>query len=370
MSTIELISKHIIQPSTPTPCHLKNYSLSLIDQYVPPIFVPTILFYPAAANSTGSKQHDDDLELLKWSLSETLVHVYPMAGRLKDNITVNCNDEGVEFIVVKIKGKMCDFLMEPDEQLSRLLPSEVVSMNLVREAQVIIQVNVFKCCAIAISLCISHKIADMSSVATFIRSWAHTNTMVRGGIAPASCNTNQKLQPTFESAALFPPSKQLVSLSGLPPTLPDLYPSGESKSDNKILSKRFVFDWVMIDSVRGKLLALIDDKFCRPTRVELVSALIWKSGDSGCILDRTRGDSIEDEVIKVLWMTSWCNFGFYEIDFGWGRPIWVTTDATLFPHKNNFVMNDTICGEGIEVWVNLVEDDMASFQVNLAELLD
>ncbi|KAI3913880.1 hypothetical protein MKW92_051665 [Papaver armeniacum] len=461
MSTDELISKHIIQPSTPTPCHLKNYSLSLIDQYVPPIFVPIILFYPTAAvNGTGSKQHDDDLELLKLSLSETLVHFYPMAGRLKDNITVDCNDEGIEFLVVKIKGKMCDFLMEPDEQLSRLLPSEVVSRNFVRDAQVIVQVTRFECGAIAISLCISHKIADICSIATFIRSWTHTNTVVRGGMASATCNTNQKLHPTFESAALFPPSKQLVSLSGLPPTLPDLYPSGETKSDNKIVSKRFVFNSIIINSVRGKLLALMDDELCRPTRVEIVSALIWKSvmkteksgslsvvnhavnlrkrlerplqdasfgnlvtsteaviavsasarttvqkttgsstsktnklqqlilhdsyeficqlreaiskikGDSSCILHRTRGDHKIEDAVKVLWMTSWCNLGFYEIDFGWGKPIWVTTDATLFPHKNNFVMNDTICGEGIEVWVNLVEDDMAKFQDNLAELLN
>ncbi|KAI3842627.1 hypothetical protein MKX03_027291 [Papaver bracteatum] len=457
ISTDELISKHIIKPSTPTPCHLKNYSLSLIDQYVPPIFVPIILFYPAAAvNGTGSMQPDDDLDLLKLSLSETLVHFYPMAGRLKDNITVDCNDEGIEFLEVKIKGKMCDFLMEPDEQLNRLLPSEVVSMNFVRDAQVIVQVNIFECGATAVSLCISHKIADISSIATFLRSWVHTSTVARG----AAGNTNQKLHPTFESADLFPPSKQLVSLSGLPPMLPDLYPSGESKSDNKIVSKRFVFDSVIINSLCGKLLSLINDKFSRPTRVEIVSALIWKSvmksekagslsvvnhaanlrkrldpplqdvsfgnlvtsteaviavaastkttlqkttssstnktnqlqqtvlhefyeficqlrdviskirGDSSCILHRTRGDHKIEDAEKVLWMTSWCNLGLYEIDFGWGKPIWVTTDANLFAQKNNFVMNDTICGEGIEVWVNLVEDDMAKFQDNLAELLN
>lgn len=102
---------------------------------------------------------------------------------------------------------------------------------------------------------------------------------------------------------------------------------------------------------------------------QLREAISKIKGDSSCILHRGDHNSVGDEV-RVLWMTSWCNFGFYEIDFGWGKQIWVTTDATLFPHKNNFVMNDTICSEGIEVWVNLVEDYMAEFQINLAELLN
>ncbi|XP_026450867.1 salutaridinol 7-O-acetyltransferase-like [Papaver somniferum] len=74
---------------------------------------------------------------------------------------------------------------------------------------------------------------------------------------------------------------------------------------------------------------------------------------------------------KNLWMSSWCNYGLYDIDFGWGKPIWVTAVATIFPDsKGFFLMNDTRCGEGVEVWGNLVEEEMSNFQLNLSELLD
>ncbi|RZC49543.1 hypothetical protein C5167_017958 [Papaver somniferum] len=411
--TVEVISKENIKPSTPTSYQLKNYSLSLIDQHLLPSFIPVLLFYPAAADDNN--QHGDSTSILKRSLSETLVHFYPLAGRMKDNIVVDCNDQGVEFFEVKVGGTMCDFLMKPDEQLSGLLPSEAVCMIYVREAQTTIPAS-------------------------------RTTSII-------SPSVSSKLRPTFESASLFPPIKQLISPpSGVTPTLLDSYPSEESKPVSKIIRKRFVFDAIMINSVREKLLALMADKYkCRrPTRVEVVSALIWKSfvklatpAESSSVTVRhavnlrkrldpplpdvsfgnlieftsaaieetsrkttTQGTTsstssklhdelnefvsqLRESISKIqkgdhdfdlentengerhLWMSSWCNFGFYDIDFGWGKPIWVTTAAIMFAGSEGlFLMNDTRCGEGIEVWGILVEEDMVKFQHNLSELLD
>ncbi|GKA34735.1 vinorine synthase-like protein [Tanacetum coccineum] len=64
--------------------------------------------------------------------------------------------------------------------------------------------------------------------------------------------------------------------------------------------------------------------------------------------------------------TSWCKMGFYEIDFGWGKPIWlagvVDEGAPVFINIINLV--DTKDGEGIEAWVNLDEEEMRILQAN------
>nr|QVJ13750.1 vinorine synthase [Salvia miltiorrhiza] len=53
--------------------------------------------------------------------------------------------------------------------------------------------------------------------------------------------------------------------------------------------------------------------------------------------------------------SSWCRFPVYEVDFGWGKPAWVCT--TALPFKNLVILMSTPCGEAIEAWVNVVEDD-------------
>ncbi|RZC72815.1 hypothetical protein C5167_048296, partial [Papaver somniferum] len=400
-AAVEVISKEIIKPATPTPHGFRKFNLSLLDQYCPPVYIPIILFYPvvAVANSTPGSKHHDDIDLLKKSLSETLVHFYPMAGRMKDNIVIDCNDEGIGFSVVKIKGKMCDFMMQPDESLNLLLPSEVISMKFVKEAQVIVQVNMFDCGGTVICLCTSHKIADLCTMSTFIRNWASTTNAARYGGAIVASTTNQNLLPSFDSTSLFPPREQLVSPSGIPP-IPVKNPTDDIRG-NKIVSKKFVFDAVKITSVRDKLEVLMHDNYkCyRPTRVEVVAALIWKAaiistptgslstvnfvvnyrkrmdpplldvsfgnltGTVAVALPATNKTSIEVEVQEepiaknitgveneglALLMTSWCRFGLYDADFGWGKPTWVTTDPFIEPNKNIIVMNDMKCGEGIE----------------------
>nr|ACI45393.1 salutaridinol 7-O-acetyltransferase [Papaver bracteatum] len=474
-AAVEVISKETIKPKTPTLYHFKIFNLSLLDQYYPPFYIPTILFYPATvANNTVSSNHHDDLDLLKNSLSETLVHFYPMAGRMKDNIVVDCNDQGIDFYQVKIKCKMYDFMTQTDVPLSQLLPSEVVSACVAKEAQVIVQVNMFDCCGTAISVSISHKIADAATMSTFIRSWAsNTKTSRSGGAIADAVTTNQKLLPCFDSASLFPPSEQLASPAGMPvPPIP-VSCILDDTVDDKTVSKRFVFDLVKITSVREKIQELMHDNYkCRrPTRVEVVTSLIWMSvmkstlagflpvvnhavnlrkkmypplqdvsfgnlslsvtallpatttmkttineanktinstsnevqlllhelhdlitqlrsaidevkGDKGCMekliqhfvsgyeyASTERKNDVEYEMITLL-MTSWCRMGFYETDFGWGKPVWVTTDPNIKPNKNLIFMNDTRCGEGIEVWVCFLEDDMAKFELHLSEILE
>ncbi|KAL3497724.1 hypothetical protein ACH5RR_040456 [Cinchona calisaya] len=58
--------------------------------------------------------------------------------------------------------------------------------------------------------------------------------------------------------------------------------------------------------------------------------------------------------------SSWCRFSFNEMNFGWGKPIWVGTVSVK--KKNTFILMDSSKPGGIEVLVTLEEDKMAIFE--------
>ncbi|OVA20488.1 Transferase [Macleaya cordata] len=432
---VEVISKEIIKPSLPTPQHLKTFNLSLLDQLSPSFYVPLILFYGAAAPDATDHHRSD---MLKRSLSETLTRFYPVAGRIKDNnnIYVDCNDDGVDYFEVRINCTVSDFMSATDE-LDQLLPSHIVANNNsdVQGAH--------------ITVCMSHKIADASTLVTFINCWAAT---VRGA--------TEIVYPTFDSASLFPPCRELV-VSSLGPAKTVTAGMTISTREQRVVIKRFVFDAAKMAALRARIMDMASSTVKNPTRVEAVSALIWKSAmevsrvksEEGSLskrgktpifvvnhgvnlrgrmdpplpkvsfgnlvivatatstseprvgnheldglvgqlrdaINKINGDYIgkvlqsgeflksvankEEEAaadkvdVEVYWMTSWCRFPVYEADFGWGKPIWVTTTGgNSLPYKNIVILIDTRCGEGIEALVTLLEEDVVLFERNL-ELL-
>ncbi|KAM5565285.1 hypothetical protein ABKV19_019355 [Rosa sericea] len=125
---VKIISKECIKPSSPTPQHLKTHKLSLLDQFIPSIYVPMILFYPihpnptASANSANTSQRS---KLLKQSLSETLTSFYPLAGRIRDNLSIDCNDEGASYTEAEVESlNLSEFLNHPDVTcIARSVPS-------------------------------------------------------------------------------------------------------------------------------------------------------------------------------------------------------------------------------------------------------
>lgn len=66
-----------------------------------------------------------------------------------------------------------------------------------------------------------------------------------------------------------------------------------------------------------------------------------------------------------LRLTSMCNGGFYEADFGWGKPIWScmgNADVDIPVLSNLIFLTDTRSGGGIEAWVTLDEHKMKVFE--------
>ncbi|KAM4102172.1 hypothetical protein ACB094_05G203800 [Castanea mollissima] len=411
---VEVFSNENIKPSSPTPTHLRYYQLSFLDQMLPPVYASSLFFY--TKNDAYFKISTDSTKsfssVLKQSLSDVLTRYYPLAGRIKDNLNIDCNDEGVLFREAQVQCKLSDIVTNPNPaEFNKFLPCDIDGTHNLTFA---VQVNYFTCGGIAIGACISHKIADGTSFIIFMKNWAAT---ARG---------QTDIYPQFQASTLFPPTS----------TLPGLKPA-TGMTKEKLVLKRFVFSSVTIEALKEKY-AESSDLECplHPSRVEALSAFIWSrfvtATQENCghkklnlvlfaVNLRTRMDpplpefffgniiqvatvilsteeriglvgklraairKIDNEYMKKLQdhtqhldflkeasekflkqdivqfnFTSWCRFPIYEMDFGWGNPMWIGKASS--PFKNTTVFIDTKSGDGIEAWVNLKVEDMAKFE--------
>ncbi|KAK1271682.1 BAHD acyltransferase [Acorus gramineus] len=319
MLSVRVLTRAIIKPSTPTPPQLKFLELSFLDQCLPNYSINFILFY-SAGHSNGIPEISHHL---RSPHSDVLTRFYPLAGRLKkhhlssDKIYVECNDEGVEFTTARVERDLDSFLADPPiNELGRLFPAGGSSFSSYDEPLLSVQFNEFTPGGgWALGVSMSHKLADGTSYAEFLKAWADT---ARGRGVHA--------RPKFESAALFPPR----------------------------------------------------DVAARPTRVEAVIALLWRCAIRAAggvargrrleaavpvnLRPRLRPPLTEDcfgNGVERYLFTSWCRFPFYETDFGWGGPAWVAVPP--YNLKNWFVLMNARGGDGFEVWAFLTEAEMEGF---------
>ncbi|CAJ2677626.1 unnamed protein product [Trifolium pratense] len=170
---MELLSRETIKPSSPTPSHLRIYPLSFIDNIVFRKYLPLLYFY----NQTKDIDQNFKISQLRKSLSQLLSKYYPFAGRLKDKISIECNDHGVSFLVTKIKNKVSEILQNPSEKvLNSLFPDELQWKDMDwSDTLIAIQINGFSCGGMAIGICMSHKIGDVATLFNFMNDWSIIN---------------------------------------------------------------------------------------------------------------------------------------------------------------------------------------------------
>ncbi|EEF52853.1 Salutaridinol 7-O-acetyltransferase, putative [Ricinus communis] len=255
---VQIVSKEDVKPSIPTSPHLRTFQLSLLEQLMPPhSYAPIVLFYPMNKSST----HLDvtkRLKLLKTSLSETLTLFYPLAGKIENELSIDCNDEGANFVETRVNCCLDEFLIQPDLMLiNKFLPFPLIVKESAEKIYVTnIQANVFECGGIAIGICISHKILDGAALSTFIKGWTTTARPCK-----------EVVYPKFTAASLFPANDLWLRDSS-----EALWGSFFRKGD--CITRRLVFDASAIDKLKEK--ATCSVMKC-PTRVEAVSAFLWKS---------------------------------------------------------------------------------------------
>ncbi|KAE8654081.1 Pre-rRNA-processing protein TSR1 isoform 1 [Hibiscus syriacus] len=354
---VEIVSKGLIKPSRPTPHHLRTHMLSFKDQFLPPIYVPMVLFYMNQETTISSADiianNSGRAQLLKESLFETLTLFYPFAGRIKDHFPIDCNDEGAYYVEARVNRPLCEFLELADSSyVPRLLPAEFSWSTPSAEGYVaMIQVTTFACGGIVIGACISHMIADATSVTTFLRSWA---AMTRKSGEETAC-------PNFDASFVFPqnvayPREETLSAPFLKKNNMAVPPIPKHWMGNFLCAAMVITNETKLDKLVCHL-----RKTIRKVDGDIVTAL---QGDGGWlkfyehIKEIGKASCAEAGEIDAIRFTSWCNFDLYEIDFGWGKPTWVTSTAST---ESETVFNDTVLlmdtkiGKGVEALVYVDE---------------
>ncbi|KAK1359234.1 Acetyl-CoA-benzylalcohol acetyltransferase [Heracleum sosnowskyi] len=85
---------------------------------------------------------------------------------------------------------------------------------------------------------------------------------------------------------------------------------------------------------------------------EFFSTVTSKFNEARDEMQRPVGES------HFIWCSSWCKIPFYEADFGWGKPSWISNACRI---AEMVTLQDTKSGEGVEAWVTLKGEDMIKF---------
>lgn len=418
---LQIHSKKLIKPFTPTPSNLTHHKLSFIDELAPKMYAPIILYFPCPENVTNKHLFCSTCMFqLETSLSKTLVRFYPLAGRYDKHLQfVDCNDEGVEYIEATVDCHLHEILscrekLDP-KLLNNFIPCQILMVDETMHPLLAIQVTMFKCGGLAIGVCISHRIADAATLSMFLEAWGATTNLNK-----KEYYQEAQIFPCFDSAVYFPKRG-----------LPHLSFEAFTSAGGKTVTRRFPFNKKEISTIRANILP----EPAPTSKLQLVIAVIWKAllgveklkdehsrathilqpvnlrgkittpvlhkhffgnlctlasapmmaaenmeiHDLAIQLSSSIKGSLEgwrkmmsegkddpllknmiNNMVNYYMISSWSRFPFYETDFGWGKPVWAS--SVYFPCKNMILLMDNRNGDGFEAWVSLEETDMIIFE--------
>ncbi|KAL4606754.1 hypothetical protein ACB092_09G126300 [Castanea dentata] len=342
MMDTDIISGEIIRPSSPAIHHLKPFKLCLFDQFTPTINLCStypLLFQESPNGPNGQTSSTDYLKNLN--------HFLPCSP----------------------------FRKEP---------------NPMEAAQFAVQVNIFDCGGIAIGLCASPKIIDGITLSAFLNTWAATT----GG--PCKYKTRRFVFDAKEIATLRAKAKservenptRIESLSSFickHARAASRLTSGSPRPSilAQAVSIRRKTKPRLSDSSMGNIfwwaLAACDYNSAESTEIELRGLVATLKGDVAKIdsdvgilqghegftsmikkvIQKATMELFSKENLEIFAFTNWITFGFNEIDFGWGKPIWVGLMGEAGSGRKLTVLQKTISGNGIEAWVTLEDYVMA-----------
>ncbi|KAF7825719.1 vinorine synthase-like [Senna tora] len=219
-----------------------------------------------------------------------------------------------------------------------------------------VQVSEFACGSVAVGACISHRVCDGTTMASFLREWSET------AATGDSCGGGPVMT---EGAGRFPARSMRLNMTG------------GMTGERDIVTRRMTGNlWQvavspMVEIEKSKEievqeLAQVVKKTIRKIDGDYVRKLEGKDGELGVyeVLKSLKEAMflVAEKGIPCYSFSSWIRFEFYETQFGWGKPTWACTIGV--PIRNVVVLMPTKCGEGIEAWVTLNHLHMAQFEKN------
>ena len=148
-----------------------------------------------------------------------------------------------------------------------------------------------------------------------------------------------------------------------PRIVPPLPPSSCGNLQGRVTTRFVAADREVEELPELKdLLGLLMDSFTKSketfvTREDAFPTLLQKRNEIH--------EVVEKGEVDVYMFTSWCRFPFYEVDFGWGKPVWVSKSHSAFEAAT---LLDTEDGDGIEAWVTFDKQDMPLFPIRALSL--
>ncbi|KAK1315391.1 Vinorine synthase [Acorus calamus] len=328
--------------------------------------------------------------VLKTSLSRLLTSFYPLAGRLRregpppnGTASVECTDEGVPFTVARADIELESVLQDDERYIKhydQLVPRDHSQTDfgdrpgpewpaLFGNPLFHLQLTHFSCASSSLGICLSYQVVDGSSWALLLKAWSASARF--GSISP-------QLTPHFTATSIFPPvphgARALESLRSERTVRGARRPTRLEAAAGAVWrcarrAREVLTNLCLIVSLRPKLFSHVGADVVGNMWVTTATTMEEGIREAVSVIDAEYARRVIAGEVRVegheeggssLVFSGVARYGFYEADFGWGRP-----------RRLGFANHDagelalfvgTASGEGVEVWVWLEEEVMVRFE--------
>ncbi|KNA21398.1 hypothetical protein SOVF_043560 [Spinacia oleracea] len=428
---VKIISMETVKPSLPPPSNPKTHILSVLDQITPIFHFPLLLYYSAGVpNQHGGVDISGLKTSLSQTLDQfhPLAGRFLDESTISCNhqgipfIETKVNSRLLDVMISPHKMKL----------LTKFLPCQEFKTRPISElTPLVFQINVFLCGGVVIGCYVLHKLLDAISLGTFFKYWSSlTNTRFNNLVKPDFEAIIKAFPPLPKEKHIVIPHDEVFK--DTPPTQPNnLNTMSVIKSyvfDDVSLSKlkaRATSELVPKPTRFEAVTGFIWEQILRNSGVEVEHTSLTMvvnirqrvspplpRGSMGNLLRNARAQAhtssgLQDLVkeihlalsrtnqqittttsAEVIWserkadyeaplkhqqgyycLSSWCKVGLDEVDFGFGKPVWIVpTDGRPPPIRNSICLTDyrhpQTGVEGIEAWVMLEQREIQCLQSN------